>query len=74
MLPVKLRYGLFERLSLKTMRYVSAVPRRDASGQVAEIYDMIAEDFFINGSLTSRSKVPNLLAAIWSAGRETVAA
>ena len=72
MLPAKLRYDLFERLSVRTMRYVSAVPRRSATGLVAEVYKMIEEDFFLNGSLTSRSKVPNLLAAIWSGGRETV--
>jgi hypothetical protein len=72
MLPAKLRYDLFENLSVKTMRYVSAVPARSATGLVAEVYDMIAKDFFLNGSLTSRSKVPNLLAAIWSGGRETV--
>lgn len=72
MLPTKLKYSLFDKLSLKTMRYVHAVPRRSATGLVAEVYDMVAEDFFINGSLTSRSKVPTLLAAIWSAGCETL--
>jgi AhpD family alkylhydroperoxidase len=39
---------------------------------VAQVYDMIEEDFFINGSLTSRSKVPPLLAGIWTAGRESI--
>jgi hypothetical protein len=58
MLPKKLRFNLFERMSVKTMRYVSAVPSREAEGLVARIYDMIAEDFFVNGSLTSHSKVP----------------
>jgi len=72
MLPANLRYELFERLSLKTMRYVSAVSARSATGLVKEVYEMINDDFFLNGSLTSRSKVPNLLAAIWSGGRETV--
>ncbi|GAA0680010.1 hypothetical protein GCM10009104_00300 [Marinobacterium maritimum] len=71
LLPKKLRFWLFDTLSLKTMRYVEAVPRHKATGLVAEVYDMIVEDFFINGSLTSRSRVPSLLAAIWSAGRET---
>jgi AhpD family alkylhydroperoxidase len=33
---------------------------------------MIEDDFFINGSLTSRSKVPALMTAIWTAGRESV--
>ncbi len=48
MLPTKLKYSLFDKLSLKTMRHVHAVPRRSATGLVAEVYDMVAEDFFIN--------------------------
>ena len=72
MLPKTLRFWLFDRLSLKTMRYVRAVPRHEASGLVADVYDMIADDFFINGSLTSRSTVPPLLAGIWTAGREGI--
>src|SRR5215813_9815727 len=72
MLPKKFRFWLFEALSLTTMRYVHAIPRRNATGLVAEVYDMIEDDFFINGSLISRSKVPNLMAAIWTAGRESI--
>jgi AhpD family alkylhydroperoxidase len=72
MLLRKLRFELIERLSVKTMRYVSAVPRAKADGLVARIYDMIAEDFFINGSLTSHSKVPPLLAGVWTGGRESI--
>jgi hypothetical protein len=72
MLPKKFRFWLFETLSLKTMRYVHAIPRRRATGLVAQVYNMIEEDFFINGSLTSRSKVPALLAAMWTAGRESI--
>ncbi len=72
MLPKKYRYKLFERLSIKTMRYVHAVPRARAEGLVKQIYDMIAEDFFINGSLTSHSQVPELMAGVWMGGRETI--
>jgi len=72
MLLGKLRFELIERMSVKTMRYVSAVPRAKADGLVARIYDMIAEDFFINGSLTSHSKVPPLLAGVWTGGRESI--
>jgi len=72
MLPKKFRFWLFEALSLRTMRYVNAIPRHKATGLVAEVYDMIEDDFFINGSLISRSKVPNLMAAIWTAGRESI--
>jgi AhpD family alkylhydroperoxidase len=72
MLPSKLRYWLFDTLSVQTMRYVSAVSTRNAAGLTEEVYDMIREDFFKNGSLTSRSSVPELMAAIWTAGRESM--
>jgi AhpD family alkylhydroperoxidase len=72
MLLGKFRFELIERLSVKTMRYVSAVPRAKADGLVARIYDMIEEDFFINGSLTGHSKVPPLLAGVWTGGRESI--
>jgi AhpD family alkylhydroperoxidase len=72
MLPSKLRYWLFDTLSVQPMRYVSATSHRDAEGLTREVYEMIREDFFRNGSLTSRSKVPELLAAIWTAGRESM--
>ncbi|MBC8240645.1 MAG: hypothetical protein H8E30_09245 [Alphaproteobacteria bacterium] len=72
MLPSKLRYWLFDTLSVKTMRFVDAVPTRQANGLTKTVYDMIRDDFFKNGSLTSRSKVPELMAGIWIAGRETM--
>lgn len=72
MLPDKLRLWMFDRLSVKTMRYVSAVPWPAAQGLTRRVYDMITEDFFMNGSLTSRSRVPNLLASIWTLGRESM--
>jgi hypothetical protein len=72
MLPETLRNRLFDSLSVKTMRHVTAVPSSEATGLTRRVYDMIRDDFFINGSLTSRSGVPELLAAIWTAGRETM--
>jgi AhpD family alkylhydroperoxidase len=72
MLPSKLRYWLFDVLSVQTMRYVSAVPARQATGLTRRVYEMIREDFFRNGSLTSRSPVPELMAAIWTLGREAM--
>lgn len=72
MLPSKIRYWLFDTLSVQPMRYVSAVPTRQAQGLTKQVYAMIQEDFFKNGSLTSRSKVPELMAAIWAGGRESM--
>jgi len=72
MLPKRLRETLFEKASVKTMRYVSAIPVRAATGLVRRTYDMIAEDFFVNGSLSSHSRVPELFAGTWLGGREIV--
>ena len=72
MLPKRLRESLFERASVKTMRYVTAVPVRSAVGLVRRTYEMITEDFFVNGSLSSHSRVPELFAGSWLGGREVV--
>ena len=72
MLPQILKLSLFDRMSVKTMRHVTSIPRKEATGLVKQVYDMIADDFFINGSLTSHSKVPDLLAGVWTGGRESM--
>ena len=72
MLPKRLREILFEKASVKTMRYVDAVPIRDAIGLNRRVFEMIAEDFFVNGSLSSHSKIPKLFAGTWLGGREIV--
>ena len=72
MLPAKIRYWLFDTLSVQTMRYVTAVKTRESEGLTLKVYDMIRQDFFKNGSLTSRSRVPELMAAIWTVGREAM--
>ncbi len=72
MLPSTIRYWLFDALSVQPMRYVSAVPARRATGLTRQVYTMIRQDFFRNGSLTSRSRVPELMAAIWTGGRESM--
>jgi alkylhydroperoxidase family enzyme len=63
---------LFDYLSKTTMRYVTAARRADANEIGEEVYRQINNDFFINGSLTSRSKVTPIFAATWMAGRETI--
>lgn len=72
MLPEKIRNTLFDRMSVKTMRYVKSIPTRKAEGLVRRVYDMVGRDFFINGSITSQSKVPELMAGFWIGGRETL--
>ena len=45
MLPEKLRFELFDRLSVQTMRDVKSIPRKEAIGLAKEVYEMLAEDF-----------------------------
>lgn len=71
-LPRKLRYKIFDAMSKTTMRYVATTPMSSATGIAREVYEQINRDFFINGSLTSRSKVTSIFAATWMAGRETI--
>ena len=72
MLPKRYREAMFEKASVKTMRYVTAVPMRSAVGLARRVFEMIAEDFFVNGSLSSHSQVPELFAGAWLGGREAV--
>lgn len=72
MLPERLRNELFDDLSTRTMRYVRAVPVEEAEGLVAEVYEQVIDDFFINGAITCQSSVPLLMAVIWCGGRETI--
>lgn len=72
MLPETMRNALFEKLSNLPMRYVHAVPPTEAEGLVAEVYEQVVDDFFINGAITCQSTVPPLMAGMWCGGRETV--
>jgi hypothetical protein len=63
---------LFDSLSAITMRYVSPVPTKKAEGLNRRVYDMVTDDFFINGTITSHSKVPALMAGMWTGGREVM--
>ncbi len=72
MIPSRIRDDLFNRLSAKTMRYVDEVPTSEATGLTAQVYEMVAEEFFINGSITSHSAVPELMAGMWCGGRESM--
>lgn len=70
--PAALRDQVFDRLSVQTMRYVEATPTGTATRLTGQVYAMVREEFFINGSITSHSAVPDLMAAMWCGGREAV--
>ncbi len=58
LLPSGMRTEMFERMSVKNMRYVQSVPAQKAQGLAARVYEMVAQDAFTNGSITNHSKVP----------------
>ena len=72
MLPQEFKLRLFDRMSIKTMRYVRSLPKAQTDELGAEVLRQLEEDFFVNGSITSHSAVPELMAGVWLGGRESV--
>lgn len=72
MLPKKIKPGFFDALSNVTGRYVKPAPYRKATGLVAEVYDRVVDEFFINAPLTTHSLCPEVLAGVWMAERENL--
>lgn len=72
MLPHNIKSRVFDTVSKMPIRYVTPVPYSAASGLVAEVYDLVADEFFINGAITTHSVRPPLLAGMWCGGRELV--
>lgn len=59
--------------SLKQIRYVTAVPRHEAKGLVADVYDRAGREFGILAPpLALHSPAPEALAACWVLLRETL--
>ena len=54
------------------IHYVQATPPRQATGKLRQIYDQISHDFTLAGPFTLHSPQPDLVAAVWSAERETM--
>ncbi|EOD62969.1 carboxymuconolactone decarboxylase family protein [Amycolatopsis vancoresmycina] len=63
------------RRSLRDTRYVGVVPRRRATGLVAEVYRQVERDFsMLAPPVALHSAAPETLAAAWSVLRETLLA
>lgn len=74
MLPHSVKSRVFDSVSKMPVRYVTPVPYTKADGLVAEVYELVADEFFINGAITTHSVRPQLLAGMWCGGRELVLA
>jgi hypothetical protein len=71
MLPRGFRNRMFEGMSNKTMRkHFSAITKKDARGLALEVLEQSEQDFFINGTITCHAVCPELMAGMWSGGRE----
>ncbi|WP_410589846.1 carboxymuconolactone decarboxylase family protein [Amycolatopsis sp. lyj-23] len=63
------------RRSLRDTRYVGVVPRRRATGLVAEVYRQVERDFsMLAPPVALHSAAPEAMAAAWSVLRETLLA
>ncbi|MET8850207.1 carboxymuconolactone decarboxylase family protein [Amycolatopsis sp. NPDC004625] len=63
------------RRSLRDTRYVRVVPRRRATGVVAEVYAQVERDFsMLAPPVALHSAAPEVLAAAWSVLRESLLA
>lgn len=72
MLPHSVKSRVFDSVSKMPIRYVTPVPYSEATGLVADVYELVADEFFINGAITTHSVRPPLLAGMWCGGRELV--
>ena len=70
MLPTSFKPRFFDTLSNMTGRYIKPEPYHKATGLVAQVYKQVAEEFFINGPMTTHAVYPELLAGVWMAERE----
>ena len=70
--PLATRTEMLERMSVNTMRYVRSTPTSEAEGLVRRVYEMVENEFFITGSITSQSAAPEIMAGMWTALREVI--
>ncbi len=71
MLPLTLKHSVFDKVSGLTMRiFFHPVNLQQAHGLLKAVLLQSQKDFFINGTITSHSAVPELMAGMWLAGRE----
>lgn len=64
----------FRDLAPRQIRYIQPVKRGEARGVVADVYRQMERDFQIAPPLTVHSPLPALLAAVWTATRESLIA
>lgn len=74
MLPNSIKPRFFDTLSNMTGRYIKPTPYHKATGLVAKVYEQVADEFFINGPITTHAINPQLLAGVWMAEREIMLA
>lgn len=72
MLPHRTKAKFFDSLSRRTLRHVEPITVKAATGVVAEVYEQVTDEFFINGAITAHSLNPPLLVGMWIGGRELV--
>lgn len=72
MIAERIERTIFQELAPKSIHYVPPVKHNQAQGLVARVYEQMIRDFQLVPPLTVHSPVPELLAGVWAATRESV--
>ncbi len=64
--------NIMNQMAINGIKYVEAIPPGKAKGILSQIYNQIEHDFAIAPPFTLHSAIPELVAAVWSAERETM--
>lgn len=65
---------LMEDISNRSVQHVRVIPSNESSGLLRQVYQQMEKEFGIVPPLSVHSKVPRILAALWSATRESLIA
>jgi AhpD family alkylhydroperoxidase len=64
--------NLMNNMAISGIKYVKVISPGKATGKLKQIYDQINHDFAVAPPFTLHSALPDLVAAVWSAERETM--
>jgi AhpD family alkylhydroperoxidase len=74
MIAERIERTIFRNVQPGRVRYVRPVPRDEAEGLVARVYEQMEADYELVPPITLHSAAPELMAAVWAVIRESLVA
>lgn len=65
---------IFKHVSPRSVRHIRQVGEGDASDLVAQVYRQMNREFVLGPPITLHSPIPEVLAGVWIASRESLIA